>query len=103
MLRHDTLSIDGVQTTVALQDGALVTGTTQDCTPYAKRAQAMQREGLHGSSDMRLAASVPFVLIERYCNQSGIALGDFMSSAEHKRRLLNDPALAHFRIWPGRI
>lgn len=102
MLRSDHRSGD-VVSTLALEDGALISGTTQDCTPYAERAQAMQRAGLHGSSEMRLAASVPMVLIERYCNQAGILLAEFMASAEHKKRLLNDPALSHFRIWPGRI
>ena len=102
MLRQDTRQGD-VVSTIALQDGALITGTTQDCTPYAERAKAMQAAGLHGSSDMRLAASVPAVLVERYCNQAGIDLAEFNASQEHKKRLLNDPALAAFRIWPGRV
>lgn len=102
MLRQDT-RLGDVVSTIALQDGALITGTTQDCTPYAERAQAMRAAGLHGSKDMRLAASVPMVLVERYCNQADIELAEFNSSQEHKKRLLNDPALAHFRIWPGRV
>lgn len=102
MLRQDT-RLGDVVSTIALQDGALITGTTQDCTPYAERAQAMQAAGLHGSKDMRLAASVPAVLVERYCNQAGIDLAEFNGSQDHKRRLLNDPALAAFRIWPGRV
>ena len=102
MLRQDS-RLGDVVSTIALQDGALITGTTQDCTPYAERAQAMQAAGLHGSKDMRLAASVPAVLVERYCNQAGIDMAEFNSSHDHKRRLLNDPALAAFRIWPGRV
>ena len=102
MLRQDT-RLGDVVSTIALQDGALITGTTQDCTPYAERAQAMQAAGLHGSKDMRLAASVPAVLVERYCNQAGIDMAEFNSSHDHKKRLLNDPALAAFRIWPGRV
>ena len=102
MLRQDT-RLGDVVSTIALQDGALITGTTQDCTPYAERAQAMQAAGLHGSRDMRLAASVPAVLVERYCNQAGIDLAEFNASQDHKKRLLNDPALAAFRIWPGRV
>ncbi len=53
MLRTDIAAAPGVVTTVALQDGALVTGTTQDCTPYAERAQAMHNAGQTGSSDFR--------------------------------------------------
>lgn len=94
---------DGVQTTVALEDGNLITGTVQDCTPIVNRTKALHNEGLHGSSDMRLAASIPRVLVERYCNDAGITFADLSTSAEHKRRLLNDPALSHFRVWGGRV
>ncbi len=103
MLRTDISAAPGVVTTVALQDGALVTGTTQDCTPYAERAQAMHNAGHTGSSDMRLAASIPMVLVERYLNDHAITLQELGRSPEHQKRLLNDPALAHFRIWKGRV
>jgi hypothetical protein len=52
---------------------------------------------------MRLAASIPVVLVERYLNTHGITLGELGKSQEHQKRLLNDPALAHFRIWKGRV
>ena len=68
-----------------------------------ERAQAMHNEGLHGSKDMRLAASVPVVIVEKYLNDHGITLQELGRSQEHQRRLLNDPALAHFRIWKGRV
>lgn len=93
----------GVKTVVALEDGALVTGTVQDCTAIAEYAKARHNEGMHGSSDMRLAASVPFVIVEKYCNDNGITLHEFKVSQEHKKRLLNDPANSHFRIWAGRV
>lgn len=102
-MRRDLQTAPGVVTTVALQDGALVTGTTQDCTPYAERAQAMHNEGRHGSKDMRLAASVPMVLVETYLHQNQIEMSEFTRSPEHQKRFLNDPALAHFRIWKGRV
>lgn len=96
-------SAPGVHTTVALEDGALITGTTQDCTPYAERAKAMSAAGMTGSSDMRLAASVPAVMVEKYLNDNHITMQEFVKSQDHQKRLLNDPALAHFRIWKGRI
>ena len=102
-MRSDLHTAPGVVTTVALQDGALVTGTTQDCTPYAERAQALHNEGRHGSKDMRLAASVPMVLVETYLNRCGIEMSEFVGSPEHQRRCLNDPAIGHFRIWKGRV
>lgn len=93
----------GLQTVVALEDGALVNGTIQDCNPIAEFAKAKHNAGFHGSSDMKHAASVPFVFIEKYLNDNAITMQEFSRSAEHKKRLLNDPALAHFRIWKGRV
>ena len=92
-----------VQTVVALQDGDLVTGTIQDCTPYLEKAKRLHNEGVHGSSEMKHAASLPFVLVEKYCNDNGITFQEWMQSKDHKRAMLNDPSLSYFRIWPGRV
>ena len=94
---------DGVIRQTALQDGALIASTTQDCTPIAEYAQARQREGRHGSSDMRLAATIPFVIVERYLNDNHLTMHEFACDPAHKRALLNDPALSYFRVWPGRV
>lgn len=103
-MRTDIVSAPGVVTTVALQDGALVTGTTQDCTPYAERTKAMHNAGYTGPSrDMKLAASIPMVLVEKYLNDNQITLQDLGRSQEHQRRLLGDPALSHFRVWKGAV
>ena len=102
-MRTDIQSAPGVVTTVALEDGALHTGTTQDCTPYLERAKAMHNEGRHGTKDMKLAASVPMVLVEKYLNTNGILMSDFVRSPEHQKRFLGDPAISHFRIWKGAI
>lgn len=94
----------GVQSVVQLNtDGSLTTGTVQDCTAIAEHAKARHNEGYTGSGDMRLAASVPMVMIEKYCNDNGVTYAEFARSQEHKKRLLNDPALSHFRIWKGAI
>jgi hypothetical protein len=94
---------DGVRSVVALEDGALVTGTVQDCTPILEHTQSLHNEGLHGSSELKHAAKLPVVLVERYCNLNGITFADFMQGKEHIRRMLNDPDLSGFRIWPGRV
>jgi hypothetical protein len=93
----------GLQTVVALEDGNLITGTVQDCDPILERAKAMHNAGQHGSSDMRLAASVPFVMVEKYLNDNNISMQELGRNQEHQKRLLNDPALAYFRIWAGRV
>ena len=95
---------NGVSTVVQLNnDGSLTTGTVQDCTPILELAQALHNEGYHGSADMRLAASIPMVVIEKYLNDNNLLLAEFMANKEHQRRLLNDPALSYFRVWKGRV
>ncbi|GJH31441.1 hypothetical protein CBA19CS91_01810 [Paraburkholderia hospita] len=74
----------------------------QDCTPIAEHAKALHNAGIHGSSEVRHAAQIPFVLIERYCNDRGITFEEWMQNEEHIAAMLNDPALADFRIWKGR-
>jgi hypothetical protein len=52
---------------------------------------------------MRHAARVPAVLVEAYCNRHGISVHEFMANDEHVSRLLNDPVIAPFRIWKGKV
>ena len=92
-----------VQTLAKVEGDDLVIQRVQDVEPILERAKAMHREGLHGSSEFRLAAEIPNVVIEDYCNRNGITYQEWAQNKEHKRRLLNDPALAAFRIWPGRV
>jgi hypothetical protein len=92
-----------VQTRVHEEDGKTVFERVQDCAPIADRAKALHNEGLHGSSEMKHAASIPFVIVERYCNDNGISFQEFCNGEEHIRRMVNDPSLAHFRVWNGRV
>jgi hypothetical protein len=96
-------SSPGVQTTVALQDGALITGTTQDQTAIAEDAKARHKAGMFGSSDMRHAARVGAVEVEKYLNDNHITFNEFCGSQEHIRRFLMDPSRADFRIWKGAL
>jgi hypothetical protein len=52
---------------------------------------------------MKLAARIPNVIVEKYCNDNKISFREFMGNREHVRRVLNDPSLSHFRVWPGRV
>lgn len=94
---------NGTQTVVALQDGALITGTVQDCTPIVEHTKALHNAGYVGSSEMRLAAKLPDVIVEKYCNNKGITFHEFMRDKSHIRNMLSDPALAHFRVWKGKV
>lgn len=85
------------------RDGDLVIERVQDCTPIAEHTTRLRNEGKTGTSEMKLAASLPMVLIERYCNDRGITFEDWMKNPEHARAMLNDPALSAFRVWEGRV
>ena len=93
----------GLRSVIATEDDRLIVGTVQDCDPIVEDAQARHREGMHGSSEMRHAARLPMVVVEKYCNDQGIDLAEWSRDRVHVRRMLQDPALSAFRIWPGRV
>lgn len=88
---------------IAHEDGRMVLGSSQDCEPYLERAKYLHNTGQHGSSDFKHAASFPAVIVEKYCNDRGIDFRTFMAEPAHIKRMLNDPDLAGFRIWKGRV
>lgn len=92
-----------LETRFHFEDGKMVTQRTQDCTPIAEHAKALHNEGHHGSDDFKHAAKIPFLFIEDYCNRNNLLFSEFMNNKEHMKRLLNDPAIEHFRIWKGRV
>lgn len=86
-----------------LHDGNMTVQRTQDCTAILERCKAQHNEGIHGSSEMKLAAKLPFIVIENYCNTNNVDFAEAMRNPVHIRRMLNDPDLAGFRIWKGRV
>ncbi len=94
---------EGFSTVIALEDGNLITGSVQDCTPFVEHTKALHREGFHGSKEMRHAASFPPVLVETYCNNNNVTFHEFLNNPVHCRAMLSDPALADFRVWKGRV
>ena len=97
------LNADGTRTVVALEDGNLITGMVQDCNAIAEHAKARSNEGFHGSKDMRLAASIPLVMVEKYLHDNHLTMAEFSQSPVHLKRMVQDPALAHFRVWQGAL
>lgn len=103
-MRTLDVGLGGVKSVVHMNgDGSMTLGTIQDCDAILENAKARSNEGLHGTSDMKHAASIPFVVIEKYCNDNGISFRECMGSQEHSKRLLNSPDLAHFRVWKGQV
>lgn len=56
-----------------------------------------------GSGEMWHVAKLPRSAIMNYCHSAGITFSEFMRNDEHLGRMLNDPALAGFRIHQGRV
>lgn len=101
MFKTEIAAAPGKSTIIEVSDGVLTAATVQDCDPIAEYTKALHNEGLHGSSDMKHAGFIPDVFIEKYCNDNGVTFHEFMANREHIRRVINDPALKAFRVWPG--
>jgi hypothetical protein len=84
-------------------DGQVVERRSQDVEPIIEHAANLRAVGAVGGSEMRHAARIPFALIENYLQVNGINMHEFQTNPAHIKRMLNDPALAHFRIWQGRV
>lgn len=94
-----------VQTNIGVtDDGTLVVRRSQDVDPILRQAHDLARfnGGKSQSGEMYHAARLPMVIIEQYCNANKITFQQWMQNPEHARRMLNDPALAKFRVWEGR-
>lgn len=92
-----------LQTSFAEHDGRIFIAQTQDCTPIAERAKALHNAGEFGSSEMRHAATIPDVILEKYMNERGVTYAELMSDPKHFRIICNDPDNKMFRVWPGRL
>ena len=80
----------------------IVIRRTQDVESIIDYAADKRKAGETGSSDMKLAAEFPMVVIENYCNVNGITFNEFLSNPIHCKRMLGDPDLKYFRIWEGK-
>lgn len=92
-----------IATQFAYEDDRLIIARSQDCTPIAEYAKALHNAGLHGSADMKLAAKIPDVVVEKYMNDNGVTFEQVMSDPIHFKRICNNPDNAAFRIWKGAI
>lgn len=106
MARHTEFAVeDGNVHTQIVQHGdeGMVIAREQYVGDIRDYCIARHNEGHHGTKDMPLLASIPAVIVDHYCAVNKITLREFMSGREHVRRMLNDPALADFRISPKRV
>lgn len=81
----------------------MVVSNSQDCTAIAEHAKALASMGAGNGSDMKFAGTIPNVMIEKYLNDKNITYAEFIGNKEHIRSVMNDPAMAHFRVWKGKL
>lgn len=93
-----------VATVSHVHDGDLTVERAQDVEPILDLAKAAHNEGLNvtGQGD-KWAACFPAVIVENYCNRNGITFAQWMQEPYHVKVMLNDPALAAFRPWKGKV
>ena len=94
---------NAMQTRVHVNEGVVTFESIQDCTPILERASRMHNEGFTGSSEMKYAGRIPDVIVEKYCIDNHLTFREFCVGQEHVKRLMNDPAMAGFRVWKGKI
>lgn len=82
---------------------AIHEASMDDLKMVAEHCGALRSVGFTGSKDMKLAARVPGFFVQKYLNDNGITFAEFMRDNKHVDRFLADPALAHFRVWQGRV
>lgn len=86
------------------RDGnTIVEHRVQDVEPYLEHVKALRAAGITGSSEMRHAAKIPFAVVEAYMAEHDVDLHEIERNPAHFRAMLNDPALAGFRIWSGKV
>lgn len=94
----------GIVTTGILMEGDnLIERRSQDVEPILEQAARLRSNDRVGSSEMRHAARIPMIEIEKYLALTGITMHEFMANPVHIKAMLNNPELSKFRIWQGRI
>lgn len=76
---------------------------TQDVEPILDYTKAMHNVGAGNGADLKHAAEIPMVFVEAYLARTGVTFNEFCESPDHVKAVLNDPALADYRIWKGRV
>lgn len=84
-------------------DHSFAINRTQDVSQILDYTKGMNAIGAGNSSDMKHAAEIPMIFVEQYMQRTGITFDEFCKAPDHIRAVVNDPALAAFRIWAGKV
>ncbi|MFP5449871.1 MAG: hypothetical protein ACLGHU_14125 [Alphaproteobacteria bacterium] len=85
-------------------DGTYTVMSEQDTDPILdqNKAMATHNDGWSESRDMRRAASIPMILVEKWKREQGVNVLR-PEGEEFLKRVLNDADYQHLRTAPGRI
>ncbi len=86
-----------------VEGDSVIERNTFDAEPALERAKSLHNSGQHGSEELKHAAHIPEGLAWKYCQLKGITWNEFMADTTHIVAMLNDPDLASFRIWKGKV
>jgi hypothetical protein len=76
---------------------------TQDVEPILDFTKGMNAIGAGNGKDLKHAAELPSIVVENYMNVNGVSFHEILNNPIHVERMCNDPALAAYRIWQGRV
>lgn len=84
----------------------LIVEREQDVEPVliqTAQLRALNPSGYTPSKDLKHVAEVPFILVEKWANEAGMTVSDWLADPELMRRKLNDPENAFLRTGKGRL
>jgi hypothetical protein len=76
---------------------------SEDVEPLLNRLASQRAEGYTGSADMKFVGTIPNIIVEKYLNEKGVSMQDFINDDIHIMRIMNDPEYKHLRVWQGRM
>lgn len=82
----DNLSLN---TSYKTEDNKLIINRSQDVSAILNFNKEKQIDGHNRKSDMRHVGSLPFVVVEKWINESGLKIGSPEFSEYVKRKLLS--------------
>lgn len=78
-----------LQTRYFDEDGKIIIQRSQDIEDILEFNKQRNMEGHNRKSDMRLAGSIPFVVVEQWVKESGLKIGSKEFSEYIKKKLMS--------------
>lgn len=89
------------------RDGTILMGKQEDCAPVLAENKLDRQDNVFSpSKKMHRVASIPNVLVDKWCREWGCTMHQMMSEPEFKLKLyrrLNDPEWRALRTDEGRL